>query len=39
MDWFLYDRDLRYERVNPEQLFNFSEVYLGLSQTFMIELF
>ena len=37
MDWFLYDKDLRYERVKTVWLM--TEAYLRLCQTLMMELF
>ena len=33
MDWFLYDRDIRHERVN----YLWEEVYLGPSETSLME--
>ena len=38
MDWFLYDSDLRHERVNVIYI-SVAEAHLGHCQTSVVELF
>ena len=39
MDWFLYDRDLRHERVTNPKEQGYADVYSEPNQTSKMELF